>query len=329
MNKKDIRAICDLIVPKKSFLVITHKNPDGDAIGSAIAFTRILKEMGKEAKVVFPDEPAKRLCFITGGHGYMTPVDFDTAFKPELIVSLDCATSARLGAFEEMLGEKVDLSIDHHFSNMPFAKQTFTDAKASATAEIVYEIAAELVRRGELDEISPHVALALYSGIVSDTGNFKYSNTSDKTFKACAALRKCDIDTAEISRLLFDSFSLARLKAEATAISKIELIANGHAAIIVLSQKDIEEAGLTLDDFDDTVNIARKVEDVRVGAYVREASVGEYKVSLRSNDNTNVSDICGKYSGGGHIRAAGCVIKAESINIAADMIKKDIEEALL
>jgi phosphoesterase RecJ-like protein len=329
MNKKDIKAICDLISQKNSFLVISHKNPDGDAIGSAIAFTRILEEIGKEARVVFPDEPTKRLRFITGGHGYMTPASFDTAYKPELVVSLDCATSARLGAFEEMLGDKVDLSIDHHFSNAPFAKLTYTDAKASATAEIVYEIAAELVRRGELDEITPPIAFALYSGIVSDTGNFKYSNTSDKTFKACAALRKSDIDTAEISRLLFDSFSLARLKAEAIAISKIELIANGYAAMIVLSQKDIKDAGLTLDDFDDTVNIARRVEDVKVGAYMREAGDGEYKVSLRSNDDTNVSDICGKYSGGGHIRAAGCVIKAESISIAADMIKKDIEEALL
>lgn len=329
MNKKDIKAICELILQKKSFLVISHKNPDGDAIGSAIAFTRILKQLGKEARAVFPDEPAKRLRFIAGGLGYMTPVDFDKSYNPELVVSLDCATVSRLGAFEEMLGGKVDLSIDHHISNAPFAKKTYTDAKASATAEIVYELAAELMRRGELDEITPHIALALYSGIVSDTGNFKYSNTSDKTFKACAVLRKLDIDTAEISRLLFDSFSLSRLKAEAIAIGKLKLIANGYAAMIVLSQKDIKDAGLTLDDFDDTVNIARRVEDVKVGAYMREAGDGEYKVSLRSNDDTNVSDICGKYSGGGHIRAAGCVIHAKSIDVAADMIQKDIEEALL
>ena len=328
MDTRDINTICDRLLSHNSFLLISHKNPDGDAVGSTASLARLLEKAGKTVKIVYPENPAERLKFILAGHGYMTAETFDTTYTPDYIVSLDCAAATRFGKLEEMLAPSTDLSVDHHMSNSPFAKETCTDAKACATSEIVYDIAEEFVSRGAVAKIDADIAYPMYAGIASDTGNFKYSSTSSHTFNVCAKLLETGIDHAEISRLLFDSASLSKLRAEAIAASKLRVFADGKAAIIVVPEKDVLQAGLKYEDFDDAVNIARKVAGVEIGAYVRTADTGEHKISLRSNNYANVSAICEKYSGGGHLRASGCTIKADSIEIAADIIIKEIEEAL-
>ncbi len=328
MNKSDIKFICDALLSSASFLIVSHKNPDGDAIASSCALASLLEKAGKRVALAYPDEPADRLKFILAGRAYMTAQSFESSFCADCVVSLDCASQNRLGKLEEALAGKVDLSIDHHMSNTPFAKQTFTDAHASATSEIVYDIAREFADRGAIDVIDQALAYAIYAGIASDTGNFKYSNTGVHTFEICAKLLQTGIDIAEISRLLFDTCSVNRLSAQSIAISRLKLFSCNRAALITISLDDLARSGLTYDDFDDTVNIARAVEGVEIGVYVREIEKGEYKISLRSNTYANVACICEKYSGGGHLRAAGCSVQASSIEQAADIICAEIDTSL-
>ena len=134
--------------------------------------------------------------------------------------------------------------------------------------------------------------------------------------------RRAYVDIAEISRLLFDSSALSKLKAESIGISELKLFANNKAAIITMPEEKVAQACLTYEDFDDVVNIARKVAGVEIGAYIRASDAGEYKASLRSNSYADVAAICARHNGGGHLRAAGCTIKAESIYAAADIIRR-------
>lgn len=327
MNKKDIGAICDILCEKDDILLLTHKSPDGDAVGSTAAMACLLEMMGKRVRIMYPEEPSARLQFILRGREYMTP-ERRSDFSPTLTVSLDCASAQRLGRLEQELAPQVELSIDHHLSNTPFASSTYTDPVASATCEMIYELAQELVSRGEILELSPDIAYPIYAGIVSDTGSFKYSNTSAHTFEVCAKLMETGIDIAEIARLMFDTAPLNKLRAEAIATQRLRLFADGKAAIIDISREILSENGLTYDDFDDVVNVARRVEGVEIGAYVRCADNGDYKVSLRSNSYADVASICEQHAGGGHLRAAGCAVQAQDLESAVEIIMRDVTSAL-
>ncbi len=329
MKTEDIKLICDRLLSADSIRIIGHKNPDGDAIGSTVGLAVLLEAAGKSVQVVYPDEPAERLKFILCGREYKTP-DSMEGFEPDLTVTLDSASASRLGSLESE-SAKVDLSIDHHDVCTPFAKQTFTDGKASATSELVYFIALELTSRGIIAAIDKKIAYPLYAGIASDTGNFKYSNTTPDTLRISAELLDTGIDNAEISRLLFDTCSFGKLRAESIAVRELELFANGLAALVAIDEDVFKETGLTRDDFDDSVNIARKVAGVEVGIYVRPSlgEPGKYKVSLRANGDVNVAEIAALHSGGGHVRAAGCTVFADSMDSAKKIIIKDVEKTLL
>lgn len=329
MDINDIKRICELLCNNNSFLILSHKNPDGDAVGSTSALAAILENIGKHARILYPDEVPERLKFILQGREYMTPEIIDESFKPELIVALDSASASRLGVLEEKFALCVDLSIDHHLSNTPYAHETYTDPHAAATCEIVFETVKELVSMNILTEISPDIAFPIYAGIASDTGSFKYSNTSAHTFEICAELITKGINVSEISRLLFDRCSINKLRAEALATERLKLFADGKVALITVPQEAFSSRDMTYDDFDDVVDIARKIAGVEVGIYIRNAkTIGTFKVSLRSNEYVNVSELCAKHDGGGHLRAAGCAISADSIETAADIILKDVLAAV-
>ncbi len=329
MDIRDIKHICKLIEEHNNFLILTHKNPDGDALGSTVAMAELLEKSGKCARILYPEAVPKRLEFILCGRAYMTPAGIDKAYVPDFIISLDCAAKSRLGALEEEYASRVDLSIDHHVANTPFAKETYTDPHASAASELVYEIAKELEADTTMDFIDSNIAFPLYAGIASDTGSFKYSNTTERTFLICAKLISTGINTAEISRLLFDTYPIAKIKAEAIGANRLKLHADGKVALISIPEEILGSEALTYDDFDDAVNIARRTLGVEVGIYIRNSNMkNTYKISLRSNVYVNVSDICAKHGGGGHIRAAGCTVNADSIEEAADIILSDVIASL-
>lgn len=328
MKTQDIKRICELLLAHDNILLLTHKNPDGDAVGSTAAMASLLEKAGKNVRLLYPEEPPERLKFILCGRSYMLPDAIDEGFVPEFILCLDCASASRLGVLEEKYASRVDLSVDHHLSNNPFAKETFTDSVASAASELVYLIAKELSCRGIIN-IDADIASPIYAGISSDTGSFKYSNATPLTFNIAAELISTGIDAAKISRLLFDTCPITKLKAEALGTERIKMYADGKVAVTTIPKELLSEYGITYDDCDDVVNIARKIAGVEVGIYVRNANTpGIFKVSMRSNEYVDVASICARHNGGGHLRAAGCAVNADDIDAAAEIVIKDALDAL-
>lgn len=328
MRALGMRELCDILSGADDILLLTHRDPDGDALGAVASMAMLLEKTGKNVRVMLEDAPVNRLAFILGGINYMTKADPDDTFLPKLIVSLDCASSNRLGELEDDFSSRVDLSIDHHASNTPFADATYTDAEACATCEIIYMIARELERRLTKDLIDAPMAYTIFAGMASDTGSFKYTNTTPRSFEICAELARTGANIAEVSRLLFDTVALDKLKAEAVAVEKLTVFAHGKAAMIAVDRETVAKSALTMDDFDDSVNVARKVDGVEIGAYIRQSNSGEYKVSLRSNGSADVAALCAAHSGGGHLRAAGCTLDVKSMDDAIAIIKKDIEKEI-
>lgn len=329
MKTGNIKDAIGLILEHERFLILAHKNPDGDAIGSTAALAAVLERLGKRVRIMYPNEPSERLKFILQGREYLTSESEKADAEYDLIISLDSAAADRLGPLEAEYAGRTALSIDHHAVNTPFAALTVCDPNASATCELIFELAKELKTRGMIADIGM-AAYPLYAGISSDTGSFKYSNTSPKTLRSAAELLEYGIDAAEISRLLFDTVTFDRLRAEGEAVRKLRVFANGKAAIVTVTDADVESCGLTYDDFDDSVNIARRVAGVEIGAYMRRAQdeSGKFKVSLRSNSYIDVAAICKQFGGGGHIRAAGCAINSDSYESAEKQLCYEIEKAL-
>ena len=307
-----LEDILKILEDNDNFLILTHKSPDGDTLGSGFALWNFLKEMGKHANVENSDEFPERYDFLYKGYkaediSYDYVIAVDIA-DPKLI-------GGNLGKYQEE--GAVDLCIDHHFSNKCFAKKTYVEPDASAAALIMYKLFKKSGR-----EISPQVATCLYTGLATDTGCFKYENTTPEAHIACAELMTLGVPFAKINRSMFDIKSRERIKVEQSVISNMEFYCKGECAMIALSQKHIEESGLEPAEFDGLASIPLSVEGVKIGITAKERHENVYKISVRTTDEIDASAFCREFGGGGHIRASGCEIKGTLEEVKEKLIKQ-------
>ena len=277
--------------------ILSHHYPDGDTLGSAAALCRALQKMGKKAVCRCSDGISPKYGFLFEG---LEP----QRFRPGFVVSVDVADIKLLGAqFAAKYAGKIDLCIDHHGSHQPFAAATYVDSGAAATCEIIYEIISRL--GAGLDTVSSR---AVYTGITTDTGCFRYSNTTARTHEIASRVMKLDVDFAEINRRMFDTKSRARLEMERSVLDSIEFHFGDRCAVVVISRAMIEKSGADEGDLEGLSSIPRQVEGVDVGVTMREKKTGGYKISLRTLPPVDAAAICMKFAGGGHTAAAGCTI---------------------
>ena len=316
--------LCRLLETPKKTLVICHTRPDGDAIGSAFALKAILSKLGSETYCVCADEVPSRLKFLTASiQSSALSAAIPADFVPERIITVDTASVSQMGKLADLFSESVDVMIDHHKSGTPYADY-YIDPHAAATGEIIYKLADALLSAKGLT-IPSDVCKCLYAAISSDTGCFKYSNVTPTTHMTAASLVKSGIDAAEINRLLFDSKSPARLHAEKVGLEKLKLCFDGKIAIVALDYDDIEEHKVNHEEFDAFIDVARCVEGVEVAISVRRPSPDEsFRISMRSAGSVDVSAICALFGGGGHVKAAGCSIDADSIKEAAEKVLREV-----
>ncbi len=315
-----LAEVCKFLKENDNFLILTHSSPDGDTLGSAFALLMILQKLSKKAKVVCPDE-------IPGKYGYFTNLtEGNLEDNEQTIIAVDVADNKLLGSLKEKYGEVVDLAIDHHRSNTLFAKKTYLDADAAANCECIYNIAKELSV-----EITKELALCLYTGISTDTGCFRFSNTTANTLRIGAALMETGIDTAEINRVMFETKSRVRIETEKAALEGMEFFFEDKCALITVTRQMYEQTGAKDEDLEGITTIPRSIEGVLAGITLREKEDGGYKISVRTYPPVDASKICGLLGGGGHIRAAGCQInKKYTLNEAKqkilDAVKTVMEE---
>lgn len=279
-------------------VILTHESPDGDAVGSSLAMYNSLKQIGKNVDLIMPEYP-ETFNFLTGAD----EIKSDGDENYDLAIVLDAADINRLNGFAKYFEDaKVTINIDHHGSNKMFADYNFVNPDAPACCQILIQVLEFLQIN-----ITKEIGTCLLTGIITDTGGFKYSGTSKETFEFTSWLLSIGVNVSDVYRRVLEirtkgNFALMRL-----VIDRLELLEDGKIAFTYITKEDEENVKAKNGDHDGLVDIGRTVEGVEVSILLREAD-GFYKGSLRSNEYVNVSDVCMMFGGGGHLRSAGCSI---------------------
>jgi bifunctional oligoribonuclease and PAP phosphatase NrnA len=288
-------------------VVIGHARPDGDCIGSQVALARLLRSRGVDAVCCNPDPVPRRLEFLVPAD--MAFVPLETALAEErAAIFVDCADRNRATvrfseAFPRPLG-----NIDHHLSNPNFAEFNLVDTPSAATAEIL----AGLVQDSELP-LDPVVAMGLYTGIATDTGQFRFAATTERTFRLSAALVAAGADPARMGLELYERETLGKLQLLQRFLASLETYADGRVCIGLLPDGVYEQTGTNTEDAEGLVDYARAIDGVEIGALV-EVRKSAIKGSLRAkHSDYRVDQLAAKFNGGGHACAAGLNVKGESL----------------
>ena len=297
------------ICSAKNIVILTHDVPDGDAIGSSLAMYIGLKQLGKDVDVVIPkySKTYKFLPFTDEIKEKGRVENYDLA------IALDCGDIKRLNGFASYFEyANCKISIDHHEANTMFADYNFVDPTAPACSQILITVLKALKI-----EITKDIGTCLLTGVITDTGGFKYKSVKPETFEFAAELLSKGVNVSDIYRKVLQSIPVEKFELRKIAIKRIELLEDGKISFTYITKKDEEQT--KCDDHDGIVEIGRDIEGVEVSIFLREVEEDTYKISLRSNDYVNVSDICLLFNGGGHMRAAG-----GTINGTFDKVKERI-----
>lgn len=314
--KIDFNSACALLRENNNFLILTHRSPDGDTLGSAYALERILKKCGKTAYVLNCDKVPSKYEFIQEGS---KPVP--DGFMPGFIVAVDVADISMLGSLCEEYRGRVDLCIDHHVSNTDYAKNTYADPKSAATGEIIYDVALALPT-----ELDIETAKRLYVALVTDTGSFKFANTTPRTHIIASELIKFGFDFTLMLRNMMDIKTWNQVQLEKLVLSTLTLYDDGCIAIIYVTQDMMDITGTSGEDLEGLAQLPRYVEGTRVGVTIKQSGENHWRISLRSSA-FDVSEACKVHGGGGHPRAAGCEISG-TLEEARDAILTTIRRFL-
>ena len=307
-------ALIETLENPAETLLIFHRNPDADAVGSAFALQRVLEQLGSPTRCICCDEVPQNLQFLMNGVQESVLSDAVLSdFEPARVITVDTASLSQMGDLAELFGERVDVMIDHHESDAPYGAQSYIRTTAAATGEIVFDIIKKLASEERI-VIDEEMCIDLYAAISGDTGCFRYSNVTPKTHMRAAELVASGIDCADINRRLFDNKSLERLRAQSAAISNIELFADGKIAVVTFPYALKAALGLDDEDLGALVDLPRSLSGVEVALCIRQPlPEGKFRVSARSNGAYDVAELCRKFDGGGHVRAAGCTLTATDI----------------
>lgn len=310
MKLKSYDEVAEILQGCDNVTILTHKSPDGDCIGAGMGLCLYLRSQGKHANVVNSDGFPARYDFMIGDY---QPEAFDEKF----VISVDISDTSLLG--DELMGyaDKIDLCIDHHGSNRFFAKKSYVDASASAACLIIFEL---LEHMGA--EITLPMATNLYTGLATDTGCFKFQNTTPSAHIAAAKLMEMGVDFEHINRKMFDIKSRSRIMAEQKLISDMRFFEDGSIGFMTVTNQIVSEFLIDRAELDAFAQIPLTIEGVRFGYTLKqqEDKPQLFKVSLRTTD-ADAAAICGEFGGGGHLRAAGCTIEGKAREVLAKLLE--------
>ena len=313
-----LRAAARFLRKHDNFIILTHASPDGDTLGSAYALYYGLKESGKSAAVICPD-------LIPSKYSYFAVKTDHITSENTTVIAVDVADEKLLGALEGTFAGKVQFCIDHHISNTRYADNLLLDTSASAACEIVYELLLKL--KVNINDIT---AKALYTGIATDTGCFKYSNVTAKTHYIASELFNYNINAADINRLMFDTKSKGLLQLERMVLDTAEYHFGDKCMLLCVTDKMQEETGCSGPDLEGIAVISRSVEGVLAGITVKQTDTREFKISLRTFAPLDAAQICGSLGGGGHVRASGVTLSGTLDEVKAKIlaaVKESMEKA--
>ena len=279
-------------------LILTHVRPDGDTVGCAAALCAGLRRLGKTAYLLPNPELTKTSA------PYFTPYTAPTDFAPECVVSTDVATTNLLPENAKAYLGRIDLAIDHHPSFEHFGKANIVRPRSAACGELIYDILAHL------GPVTAEMALPLYVAVSTDTGCFAYTNTTAYTHAVAAALLRTGIDYRTVNKVFFRTKSRRRMQLEGAMLNDCEFYDNDRVAILSVPMSLMERVGADESDAEDLSALGGQIEGVDCAVTMRELRPDVWKMSVRTGERVNATEVCRLLGGGGHAAAAGCTVEA-------------------
>lgn len=314
-NTISVQQAAELLCNSDNILLLCHKNPDGDTLGSAGGLMYALKKLGKSCAVCCNDTIPQK-------YDFLGLEMFENQFEPQFVVAVDVADTKLLGDKLSIYAENIDLCIDHHPSNTGYAKMVCCDGKLPAAAQLMLQVVEEMKV-----EFDVNIADCLYTGLMTDTGCFKYSATNAATHIAAAKLLEAGAHHDFIANRFFMSKSRRTIALEKHALNTLEYYFDDRCAVIELPTSVLEEIGAQPSDIDGIAAMPRTIEGVDVGITIRQISESMFKVSVRTNEKANANEIAAGLGGGGHTKAAGCEVMG-SMESVKNAILREVETAL-
>ena len=279
---------------RNDFLILSHRRPDGDTLGSTAALCLGLRQLGKQAYIL--ENPETTVLYRHLHQGLTKP----QAEEGDVLISVDVASPGMLGESARPLQEKIALRIDHHCTATSFTPDELVDGDAGACGEIIYDVLMEMGVK-----LDKPLAEALYTAVSTDTGCFRYANTTDHSFLVAAACAAAGGDLHTINQQIFDTNSFARLKMQSWIIENLRFFRDGQIAVCALPLSVERAIGVSEDDMENISGFPRSIAGVKIAATLRETGDGKVKISVRALPGYDASAVCAVFGGGGHKGAAG------------------------
>lgn len=333
-SNASLKELAGFLKSAQTILIFTHTNPDGDALGSAAALCRVLRNSGKHAWILLNEEVPHYISFMDTE--YITS-DINIMDNPDICICVDCSEYSRFSALAQKFDEgRLKLCIDHHATGNGFGDYYYIDSSAAATSELIYELIIEMGvlmsedgnpidrdGRQNIDLIDKTIAESIYTGINTDTGSFQYSNTTARTHAIASDLLSRGVNHTAISVALYQTVPMSKLRIQAKILERAELLADGKIAVSCVTGDMLDETGSVLDDAEGSIDLLRNIEGVEIAAFLKEKE-DLVKVSMRAKTYADVSEIAGNFGGGGHVKAAGC-----TLNMTMDEALKILKKAIM
>lgn len=298
----------------EKIVILTHESPDGDALGSSLAMKLMLEELGKKSDVIIP-EYSRMFQFLPSA----TEIKIDSEIKKyDLAISVDCANFKRMAKNEYFEKAKKTIVIDHHGSNNMYGDLNYVNPVSPACCEIL----AGMAEYFEI-KVTKDIGTCIMTGIITDTGGFRHLGITPDTFEYTAELIRLGVDIPDIYKRTLRTKTKANFELTKRVIDRMELLEDGKVSFTYITSQDELEVGAEPGDHEGLVDIGKDIEGVKVSVFIRQKdNETAYKVSLRSEDDINVSDICFVFGGGGHARAAGALIQGNVEQVKEKLMKE-------
>jgi len=297
-----LSQVVELIENKKFFGITTHARPDGDGIGSSLGLYWLLRSLGKDTEIIFRDEIPVSYRELPGSDNIKQIGQTDK--KYDAVFVIECSDISRPGIAG--LEDQFVVNIDHHATCEHFGDINWIDSTASAVGEMIYNLCKAIGGK-----ISKEIADCVYMALVTDTGSFHYSNTTERTFKVASELVKIGVKPSKISEAVYNSYPWSRVELMGQIMATVKRDASGRVAWMRQDLKMVDETGAVDGDNNGFVNLPLMAKDVLAVVFMKEVRPNVYRVSLRSKGDINVAKVAEKFGGGGHKNAAGCRVEGD------------------
>jgi len=320
----DFDEISKVLQKNNNFLITSHVNLDGDGIGSELAFYFILKKLKKKPIILNQDKLPKIYDFLPGSNKvhYLDDNCIDTK-SIDVGIVLDCSNVKRIGkTYEIFKNIKTIINIDHHKSNENFGSLNYVDSSVSSVGEIIYE----LIRSINIDLLDEDISTCLFAAIITDTGSFRYSNVSSKTFKIASDLTSFGIKQYLIANNIYNRKTYSGLKLLGEALTTLEMDDSKYVSWLTITRKMLNNAKANDEEIEGIIDIATTLDNAEISILFRETKDNKIKISFRSKGNFDVNKFAGKFKGGGHPNAAGCLCSGKMDKIKEIILSELFKE---